>query len=495
MPDREHPELDALRDAFEHEREIGRKIRVEVTRPLHPANQRLADFLGAEVVVVNQLENAVATGRTEGHYLVPGPTFAKSDGPRVDWIDYRASIARVHKREQNGDEAVTCSGCGTETDVTDIVHSPKCTTLLDVGEKKASDWDEASAIAAMQTWAEDHDGDPPKMEDWRTKTPGCPTYAVVVRLFGSWNEGITAAGLEARPSSRVPALPEREPTAREERDLVTLPAAANGVSPPADAVVSESRDQLVGTSEVASRSVSAGGRVRYTRELLVEEIKRWNAEHGSPPTFSDWQKKVDGYPVAQTVYAHFGSWSEGIKAAGLTPGRAGRIGKERTKNVDSVERQTPPIVWAIKVNGTGLRYRTADEALVAAAEIEHDGEQVAESARRVGDEGKADQAIDASRELAQKIREACGEEDSRVRDSTSLSPAPSRERLAMPVDRSPQADEPEVRPPRLRCSDVRAARRRGSRDGSDLPVSRNAREDGAPACLGVPAADHRGGPR
>lgn len=48
---------------------------------------------------------------------------------RVDWIDYRASVARAQRREQKGDKAVTCPGCGTETDVTDVVHSPRCSHL------------------------------------------------------------------------------------------------------------------------------------------------------------------------------------------------------------------------------------------------------------------------------------------------------------------------------------------------------------------------------
>jgi hypothetical protein len=64
--------------------------------------------------------------RAEGDYVLP-PLEQRSDGgPRTDWIDYRASIARTQRREQAGDEPLTCPGCGTETDVSDVVHAPTC---------------------------------------------------------------------------------------------------------------------------------------------------------------------------------------------------------------------------------------------------------------------------------------------------------------------------------------------------------------------------------
>lgn len=47
----EYPELDALRDAFDLVEQSGRPLVVRVEKPLHAAGQRLADFLGATVIV------------------------------------------------------------------------------------------------------------------------------------------------------------------------------------------------------------------------------------------------------------------------------------------------------------------------------------------------------------------------------------------------------------------------------------------------------------
>lgn len=46
---------------------------------------------------------------------------------RSDWIDYRASLARIARREDAGEQLIeVCPSCGTEADVSDVVHSPRC---------------------------------------------------------------------------------------------------------------------------------------------------------------------------------------------------------------------------------------------------------------------------------------------------------------------------------------------------------------------------------
>jgi hypothetical protein len=75
---------------------------------------------------------------------------------------------------------------------------------------------------------------------------------------------------------------------------------------------------------------------KWTREKVVAEFHRFNAEYGRPPTATEWFKhRDDGYPTTNTVILLFGSWSEGMLAAGFTPRRSGeRV--ERTK-----ERECP----------------------------------------------------------------------------------------------------------------------------------------------------------
>lgn len=43
-----------------------------------------------------------------------------------NWIDYRASRARIDRRAERGDLAERCGECHCEVDVTPQPHSPKC---------------------------------------------------------------------------------------------------------------------------------------------------------------------------------------------------------------------------------------------------------------------------------------------------------------------------------------------------------------------------------
>ena len=65
--------------------------------------------------------------------------------------------------------------------------------------------------------------------------------------------------------------------------------------------------------------------IKVRRQELIELIRDWAAEHGKPPRASDWKGVTDTrWPSYLTVYRAFGSWDEGIKAAGFTPRGRGR---------------------------------------------------------------------------------------------------------------------------------------------------------------------------
>lgn len=56
-------------------------------------------------------------------------------------------------------------------------------------------WTDERIIEAIQKWARDHDGDPPRRIDWQTGADvERPNFSAVVRAFGSWAKGIEAAG-------------------------------------------------------------------------------------------------------------------------------------------------------------------------------------------------------------------------------------------------------------------------------------------------------------
>lgn len=160
----------------------------------------------------------------------------------------------------------------------------------------------------------------------------------------------------------------------------------------------EGRKPSLEPAAVQAAEQPVGGRMTpWSKEEILATIQRWNVEYGAPPTSNEWTKSIIGYPTCSTVIKWFGSWAEAIEQAGFPrPVRGGQASKG----------QQPPVVWRVKVPGTGLVYRTPEEAYVAAAEIDEDGERVADGFRHDGNEARAEEAIDRSRELAEKVRAA-----------------------------------------------------------------------------------------
>ncbi len=65
-----------------------------------------------------------------------------------------------------------------------------------------------------------------------------------------------------------------------------------------------------------SRAVS---HPRWSERQLIDVILAWTREHGRPPKVPEWRQARDGHPSASTVVNRFGSWNDGIRAAGLVP--------------------------------------------------------------------------------------------------------------------------------------------------------------------------------
>lgn len=61
----------------------------------------------------------------------------------------------------------------------------------------------------------------------------------------------------------------------------------------------------------------------WTREKVIEAIKRFHAEHGRPPTQKDWVRRGDWWPAFSTAARPFGSWGAAIVAAGYVSAKPG----------------------------------------------------------------------------------------------------------------------------------------------------------------------------
>lgn len=127
-------------------------------------------------------------------------------------------------------------------------------------------WTRENIIAAAQRWASEH-GEPPRTREWFTASPDWPGHSTALRVFGTWNAMLTAAGLPTRRS---------------------------------------------------------GGQQRWTRVLVEDAFLRWNFLRGELPTFAEWVSPPEGFPVASVVAKLYGSWNAGVVAAGYQPRLAHR---------------------------------------------------------------------------------------------------------------------------------------------------------------------------
>jgi hypothetical protein len=151
-------------------------------------------------------------------------------------------------------------------------------------------WTREEIVLAIQAWAKET-GVPPTCRQWSKAGNDTPTAAQVQGLFGSWNEAIAAAGFEPRQRGWIGAMTPAM-LARRARSRTGRPNPHTGVT-------------------------------IWTSEKIVAAIQAWTKRTGVPPTAGQWDKTGGDVPNRATVCRRFGSWSAGIKAAGIEPRQQG----------------------------------------------------------------------------------------------------------------------------------------------------------------------------
>lgn len=73
---------------------------------------------------------------------------------------------------------------------------------------------------------------------------------------------------------------------------------------------------------------------RWTQEAIVAALRRWNDEHGQPPTATQWIAGGEWWPTRTTVRGRWGTWNAAIAAAGFEPLRPGQC--RRRVDVEAV---------------------------------------------------------------------------------------------------------------------------------------------------------------
>lgn len=125
-------------------------------------------------------------------------------------------------------------------------------------------WGPAQIVAAINRWVAEHDGRPPTADQWVRSTPRNPANTTVLVVFGSWNNGLRAAG---------------------------------------------------------QKPVKPGGRRhgQWTRESMIAALFEWRFAQGRLPGFRDWATREEGRPTSSQAQRLFGSWNAFLVAGGYEP--------------------------------------------------------------------------------------------------------------------------------------------------------------------------------
>jgi hypothetical protein len=303
-----------------------------------------------------------------------------------NWIGYRASVARAARRADTDDETLEiCGHCDAEVDVAEPVHKPGC---RGIGAPRANSATVVSPPIDRRTAA------PARKLPPRVEPEG-------LDLLEAMDAGEPLKDTEL-------AEPLRSPD-----------QSVSSSGPPLD------EGEAEGSGDVASVS-PARQYIRWSREKMIEQLQTIARELGRTPTVAELRKRKMSSLVDTKQLAKYGftSYPGLVETAGLSavPEREPKAGDKALEAAAPPNTRVEPPVsveppaaatpsrsdtagW-IKVNGTGLAYRTPDDAYVAAAEIEADGERVASACREDGNGERADQAVDQAHELAEKIRVA-----------------------------------------------------------------------------------------
>jgi hypothetical protein len=201
---------------------------------------------------------------------------------------------------------------------------------------------------------------------------------------------------------------------------------------------------------------AAGGRrvTRWTRELIIEKIREWEARYGEPPCSADWNPSLarwraqdwraeryrDGvWPSTNAAKRPFeGSFDAAVRAAGFEPRRPGPRPKPRAAapGRPDVEQREPAAPGGDALAAALDRAREA-EARVAALER---GLLVAETkvgkarrrARRAGDKRARHERVrvarrDPSAEALERAQALVADAEARVRASDDQAQAAVRD--------------------------------------------------------------------
>lgn len=254
----------------------------------------------------------------------------------------------------------TCEVCGAETSAVKFRRCPACAQRNQSGPRET--WTRERIVEALKAWNLTY-GEPPGTNDWSSTTAYperaaryrrlrqaglVPSFATAAAKFGSWNAALAVAGLPTRPHGGQKGLRRQgahcihgHPFDKENTYVTSKGARVCRTCKQhyqrtfKARTAARARGIILGPPGPPPKELRPGTLTpRWGRDEIIEAIRRFAAEHGRPPTTTDWKvpKSERGdYPHATLIYrtrSHpsrpFELWSDAIVAAGFPrPHRSG----------------------------------------------------------------------------------------------------------------------------------------------------------------------------
>jgi Homing endonuclease associated repeat len=206
-----------------------------------------------------------------------------------------------------------CGDCGTYV-VTDAARCPSCAARHGRPPERSRE----AVVDAIRAWARSTGG-PPTQADWTPSTdprskwareyPRWPSYMTVTTVFGTWRSAVEAAGHRAnrRLWTRAEILEALKSWIADHgrpprQDELTYGAAGM----PTMETIRKHFGSYAAALEAAGTRPT---RRRWSREQIVDAMRRWRRVNGRVPTSRDWARSGPEYPHATTVRQRFGSWA------------------------------------------------------------------------------------------------------------------------------------------------------------------------------------------
>lgn len=219
-------------------------------------------------------------------------------------------------------KAHSCRDCGDP-----VVNDGKLCHPCATRQANPRRWSEEEVLEAVQKW-ERLEGRPPAMQEWRAQRlggterweaefPAWPPGSVGRIMFGSWNRLLEAAGVGINHPSWEP-----------DQILVALrgyaerfggsPAKQDLEYPPSGLPSARTVRRHFGSFTAGLRAAGLeprGGQKLWSADRIVAAMREFRQEVGRWPRSSDWAVASEDWPSASTVRNRFGSWRTALEAA------------------------------------------------------------------------------------------------------------------------------------------------------------------------------------